>query len=226
MISQEILTVYIAMPVVLKDSNKKIFTFTDRDVSGVILAGGRSSRYGENKGFARLNGITLIERVINALQPLFKEIVLITNTPYEYEHLGLAMHEDIIKGLGPLGGIHTALSKINSEAGFFVACDMPALNRDLIHYMVEVSGNFDVVIPCIAGKMETLHAIYSKTCLKPVKRLIDSGQRQIFRFFHEVSVRCVEKEEILRFDPELISFSNINRPQELSKYEKLLREVN
>lgn len=212
------------MPAVSKDSDKKPITSV-RDVSGVILAGGKSSRYGKNKGLVRLNGIPLIERVIKAMQPLFRDLILITNTPDEYAHLGLTMHRDIIKGLGPLGGIYTALCSIPGDAGFFVACDMPALNRGLINHMIEVSADFDVVVPRISGRMETLHAMYGKGCLLAVKRLIDAGGRQVIRFFPEVSVRHIEEEEVLRFDPELISFSNINRPQELRKYQKLLNEV-
>lgn len=183
-----------------------------KDVTGVILAGGKSLRYGTNKALVKIDGIPLIERVINVMGSLFRHLILITNTPDEYSYLKLPMHEDLIKGLGPIGGIFTALMTIRNEAGFFVACDMPHLNRDLIHHMVEVQYDFDAVVPRTQEGTEALHALYGKRCLPPIKRLIDSSQYQIFRFFPKVSVRYVDENEIRRFDPQLESFFNINKP--------------
>ena len=106
---------------------------------------------------------------------------------------------------------------ITNEAGFFVACDMPSLNRELIHHMVKVRADFDAVVPSIHGNVEALHALYCKRCLPAIRRLVDSGEYQVFRFFPEVSVRYVDDNEIRRFDPELRSFFNVNRPQELGR---------
>ncbi len=185
------------------------------DVAGVILAGGKSRRYGMNKALVKIDGISLIERVIRVLEPLFRDLILITNTPDEYAHLRLPMYGDLIKGLGPIGGIYTALSNIPHEAGFFVACDMPLLSQTLISHMVEVRGNFDVVVPRISGRMETLHALYGKGCLSSIKRQIDSREYQIIRIFKEVHVQYMEEEEIRKFDSDLKSFINVNRPEEL-----------
>ena len=93
-----------------------------KGITGVILAGGKSSRYGRNKALVDLDGIPLSHRVVRVMTTIFKELLLITNTPHEYAFLQLPMHEDKIKGLGPLGGIYTGLEVIPDEAGFFVAC--------------------------------------------------------------------------------------------------------
>ena len=188
-------------------------------LTGVILAGGKSRRYGSNKALVRIDGMALIERVTGVMQSLFHDVILITNTPEEYAHLRLPMHEDLIKGLGPLGGIYTALRAISNEAGFFVACDMPFLNRALIQYMVAVRGNSDVVVPKIGQFVEALHALYGKCCLPAIERLIDSGHYQIIRMFPLVSVRHVREDEIRRFDQDLRSFFNINEPQHLRRLE-------
>jgi molybdopterin-guanine dinucleotide biosynthesis protein A len=201
------------MPVVSKVSNYNNNSF--KDVSGVILVGGKSSRYGSNKALVKLDGVPLIERVIGVMERVFENLILITNTPDEYAHLGLPMHDDIIKGLGPIGGLYTGLNVIPDDAGFFVACDMPILNHDLIHYMVKERGRSDAVVPRIKGMMESLHALYGKGCLSSVKRLIDSREYQILRILNEVSVRYIEENEIRRFDPELKCFININKPEEL-----------
>ena len=191
--------------------------FSEEGVSGVILAGGKSTRYGKNKALVKINGIPLIERVIQTIRPLFQNLILITHTPETYAHLELPMYADIIKGLGPIGGIYTGLTVLSGDAGFFVACDMPRLNPGLIAYMVTERGRFDVVVPRISGRMETLHAIYGKGCLPSVKRLIDVRDYQTIRIFKEVSVRYIEEDEIRNFDPQLRSFLNINRPEELNR---------
>lgn len=190
------------------------------DVSGVILAGGKSSRYGKNKAFIKINGIPLIEKVITVMGSVFQELIIITNTPHKYSHLRLPVYKDLIEGLGPLGGIFTGLTAISKDAGFFVACDMPSLNRELLRHMVECKDDFDAVVPRISGKMEALYALYRNTCLPAIRRQIDSREYQIFRFFSEVSVRYVDEGEIRQFDPELRSFFNVNTPQELQEIQQ------
>lgn len=187
-------------------------------VTGVVLAGGLSSRYGTNKALVKVAGMPLIERTLTVMKSVFQHVVLITNTPAAYSHLALPMYEDFIKGLGPVGGIYTALNVIPEAAGFFVACDMPSLSPALIRYMLSLQGHSDVVVPCIDGKIEALHALYTKRCLSEINRLIHSGIYQVFRFFPNVSVRYVGRAEVQRFDPSLTSFFNINRPDELNKW--------
>jgi len=186
-----------------------------KDVSGLILAGGESSRYGRNKALVKVNGISLIERVSLVMQSLFQEVRLITNTPDEYTFLKLPMHEDLIKGLGPLGGLFTGLTRMSNDAGFLVACDMPFLNRELIRYIVKMGDNSDVIVPRIAGLLEPLHALYSKRCLPVIKKLIDSHKYQIGQFFPMVLVKYVDEDIVRRFDPKLRCFDNINEPQQL-----------
>jgi molybdenum cofactor guanylyltransferase len=196
-----------------------------KDVSGVVLAGGRSTRYGKNKALVKLHGIPLIERVLGIMRPIFHRVIIITNTPDEYSYLQLPMYQDIIKGLGPLGGILTGLRVIPDNAGFFVACDMPFLKEALIRHIVEIMADFDVVVPRIAGKMEALHALYGKGCQSKIEGLINLRIYQIFRFFNEVSVRYVDEDEVRMFDPDLRSFFNINSPEGLNDFENLYPEV-
>ena len=191
-----------------------------KDVSGVVLAGGRSTRYGENKALVKLHGIPLIERVLDVMRPIFRRVIIITNTPDEYSYLELPMYQDIIKGLGPLGGIITGL-RVIPDSGFFVACDMPFLSQGLIRHIVEIKADFDVVVPRIFGNMEALHALYGKACQSKIEGLINSKTYQIFRFFNEVSVRYVDEDEVRIFDPDLRSFFNINSPEGLNDFDNL-----
>jgi len=186
-----------------------------KDVSGLILAGGESSRYGKNKALVKVNGIPLIERVSRVMKSIFQEVILITNTPDEYSFLKLPMYEDLIKGLGPLGGLFTGLTRMANDTGFFVGCDMPSLNSGLIRHIVEIRDDCDVIVPRISGMMEPLHALYSKGCLPAIRELIDSRKYQTVQFFSEVSVKYVDEGLIRRFDPEIRCFYNINEPQQL-----------
>ncbi len=192
-----------------------------KDVSGVVLAGGRSTRYGKNKALVKLHGIPLIERVLDVMRPIFSNVIIITNTPDEYSYLELPMYQDIMKGLGPLGGIFTGLRVIPDNAGFFVACDMPFLNQGLIRHIVEIKAEFDVVVPRISGNMEALHALYRTGCQSNIEGLINSRIYQVFRFFNEVSVRYVDEDEVRIFDPDLRSFLNVNRPEGLNDFDNL-----
>jgi molybdopterin-guanine dinucleotide biosynthesis protein A len=184
-------------------------------VTGVILAGGKSTRYGSNKALADVHGTKLIERVVQTMEPLFERLLLVTNTPHEYSYLELPMVEDLIKGLGPIGGIHTGLETISDDAGFFVACDMPYLNEHLLRYMVTLKEDFDAVIPRVGRMVEPLHALYTKQCLPAIRESIDSRLYQAMRFFHKIRVRYVEEEELRSIDPQLRFLFNINKPEDL-----------
>jgi molybdopterin-guanine dinucleotide biosynthesis protein A len=191
------------------------FTRTSPGVTGLILAGGKSSRYGCNKALVEVEGRTLIEHAVRVMKTVFQEVILLTNTPADYAFLNLPMVEDIIKGLGPIGGIYTGLNTMSEEAGFFVACDMPFLNEALLRYMVEVSGDFDAVVPRIGWMLEPLHAIYTRRCLPVIKNSIDSRDYQIARCFSKISVKYLDEKELRSFDPKLQSLFNINEPKDL-----------
>ena len=186
-----------------------------RDITGVILAGGKSSRFGINKAFSEINGSRLIDIVAGLLTSIFTRTVLITNSPEEYSYLGLPIRKDLIRGLGPIGGILTGLEDISDEAGFFIACDMPFVSEDLIRYIVSVRGEFDAVVPKIDWKIEPLHALYRKSCLPVIRELIASGVYQTIKAFDRLNIRYLNEAEIKANDPQMRSFFNVNRPEEL-----------
>jgi len=208
------------MPEGSKNTNSKN-TSLIQDATGVILAGGKSTRFGRNKAFETIGGSSLIARVVETMTSLFSETIIITNSPSQYRHLGLTMYQDLIKGLGPIGGIYTALKLINKDAAFFVACDMPFLNKSLISHMVEIRESYDVIVPRMGWKIEALHALYTKRCIGQIEKNIRQGIYQVMKVFEHLRVRYVDEKEIRRFDPDLRSFLNINRPQDLRRLEKI-----
>ncbi len=187
-----------------------------KGITGVILAGGKSSRFGSNKALAEFNGLPLIETVAGRLKNIFPRLIIISNSPDEYSYLGLPIYEDIIKGLGPIGGIRTGLESIEDEWGFFTACDMPFINEGLIRHMADQRGTFDAIVPRVDWKMEPLCSIYSKNCIPEINKLISNEITQTIKAYENLNVRFIEEEIIRSFDPELRGFLNVNRQTELA----------
>jgi len=192
-------------------------------ITGVILAGGSSKRYGKNKAFIKIGSVRLIDSILQEMKTIFTRVILITNEKIKYEYLEIPMFEDLVKGFGPLGGIYTGLMSIPDQAGFFVACDMPHINRQLVRYMVDIKGNHRAVVPSVADNIEPLHALYFRSCLKPIRRLIDSNRCQVRLFYDYIPVRYVKEDEIRKFCCPSKAFLNINTPDEFAKIKSLIK---
>jgi molybdopterin-guanine dinucleotide biosynthesis protein A len=193
-------------------------------VSGIVLAGGQSSRLGTDKSSINVNGQSLIEHIVAKLTRLSDDVIIVTNSPDEYDHLEARLVGDIYPGKGALGGIYSGLRATANAYSLVVACDMPFLDLNLLRYMIILAREHDVVIPRIGGLPEPLHAIYSKNCLEPIDRLLARGGLKIIDFFSEVRVRYVEKGEVDIFDPQHLSFFNVNTPNDLEEMKKLARK--
>ncbi len=185
-------------------------------VSCVVLAGGKSSRMGTDKSFLPILGRPLIEEVLTRVEGLGVETLIVTNRPDDYRYLGLSLFTDAVPNQGALGGIYTAVQAARAPFVLVVACDMPFLNRDLLAYLVSLRSGYDVVAPRLGGVPEPLHAVYARSCLEPMRRSMESGMLKIIAFYPEVRLRYVDEPEIDRFDPQHLSFMNVNTPQELA----------
>ena len=195
------------------------------EISCIILAGGKSIRLGHDKVTERLGNSTLLEKVISRIDSFIQEIVVVTAEQREFEQLSgnpkVTTVTDIFPGRGSLGGIYTGLVRSNSFHNLVIAADMPFINRELIAYMIDTAEGFDYVIPRMGKFYEPLHAIYSKNCISPIENMINRDRRVIIELFDFVQVRYVDIEEIDRFDPEHLSFFNINTKQDLEKARKI-----
>lgn len=183
-------------------------------VTGVILAGGQSSRMGSNKALLPYRGGRFIEAIHRQMAGLFGEVLLVTNTPEQYQFLSCRMVPDIYPGMGALAGLHAGLYHSSCQHVFAVACDMPYLNDDLIKAMLARRHNADLIIPAGEKGPEPLHAIYSKRCLTAMEAALLSGRRRIVSFFPQVRVEYVDQAVISTMDPAFRSFRNINTPED------------
>jgi molybdopterin-guanine dinucleotide biosynthesis protein A len=183
-----------------------------------ILAGGASSRMGQNKALLPLDGKPLIAHVADKLQAWFDQVVVITDTPEPYVFLDLPTTGDRVTGQGPLAGIAAALRVSRWPSTFISACDMPFLDEALVRHLVGSLGQHDAAIPQVSGRFEPLHAAYTHKCLAPVEAAMASGERKLQHLLQQLDLHVIEADELTRFgDPRLLLF-NCNTPQD---YEKL-----
>jgi molybdopterin-guanine dinucleotide biosynthesis protein A len=187
-------------------------------MTGIILAGGKSSRMKENKAFLEIEGERLIDRTVRIFKELFQEIILVTNSPLDYLNQSVTIVTDMIPDKGVPGGIYTGLFYSSSSHAFVAPCDMPFLNRRFVKYMLEAgNASYDVVVPETTPGLQPLHAVYSRNCLRHIKILMDAGEFRVIRFYHKVRILKIPEEKIFSFDPELKMFFNVNSPEDFGK---------
>lgn len=196
--------------------------------TGVILAGGKSRRMAQNKALLRLGNGTLIGHVVQSIQSITEELLLITNSPDEYTHLGITMHGDIVQNAGALGGIHTGLTYASHDTVLCVGCDSPFLAPNLLTYLVSVLDQYDAVMPYTLKEpsfynkngqitLQTLCAVYSKRCLPIIEQMLNESDLRVHALQERANVLTLAPEIWKIYDPEGHSFFNINTPEDFEK---------
>jgi molybdopterin-guanine dinucleotide biosynthesis protein A len=198
-----------------------------KDVTSIILAGGKNLRLGRDKASEIIRGKTIIERVYDQLEPISSKIVVVTS--WQEFDIELDRNADIVADIypdmGPLGGIYTGLIASISNINIVTACDMPFLSTDLMGYMAELLADYDAVVPRLKnGMIEPLHAVYSKNCLSRIDARLAVKKLSIHSFLDGINVRYLDEEESRRIDPEHISFFNINYQADLDKAVRMAEE--
>jgi molybdopterin-guanine dinucleotide biosynthesis protein A len=184
-------------------------------VAGVILAGGESSRFGTNKALAPFGGVPLVEHASRLLSRLFAERLLVTNTPEEYRFLSWPTVGDSLRHRGPLAGIEAALRTISAPRALVVGCDMPLLDERLLRFLCGLQAEEEVILPWPATGPEPLCAVYHKRALPAIEAALHRGESKISRVLQSLWVRRIEEKELLSFLPDLSSFHNVNRREDL-----------
>jgi molybdopterin-guanine dinucleotide biosynthesis protein A len=184
-------------------------------VTGVILAGGASSRMGKNKALLKVGELFLVERVYASIAALFYNVILVTNTPDIYAFIPCPKVPDIYPGAGSIAGLHAGLNASSTERIFAVACDMPFLNAELIRFICKDAEAYDAVVPVDrSGRLEPLHALYAKTALIAMKESIEHGDKSIINLLDRVTTRMVLNDLFQHIPGVEESFRNLNTPAE------------
>jgi molybdopterin-guanine dinucleotide biosynthesis protein A len=195
-------------------------------LSLVVQAGGQSQRMGEDKALKLFLGRPLIERVVARLRPVADELIITTNDPGALGFIDARKVADILPGVGPLGGLQTALSAAQGETVGVVACDMPFANAGLLVAAAEILEleSVDVVIAESPEGFEPMHAVYRRsTCLPAIEAVIEAGQRRVISWFPAVRLRRLTSDELTQHDPDGLAFWNVNTPEEFARAEERAR---
>lgn len=179
---------------------------------------------GSDKGLLRIGSRRLIDVVLEAIRPLFPEIVIVANETTAYEGLDLPVVSDRVPDKGPLGGIHAALRSSRFPHTFCIACDMPLVCPDVVAHLCALAPGYDAVVPAWEAGYEPLHAVYGQSCLPHVERLIREDRLRVDALFSAVRVRRVAAGEFRALDPTLRSFMNVNTPDELEAARRMLEQ--
>ncbi len=185
--------------------------------TGIILAGGKSKRFKTNKALVMIESRRLIDRIAEMLASVFPKIILVTNTPGQYEMLKVPKVMDIIPGKGPLSGIHAGLISSPTELNFIMACDMPFIDGNAIRYLFDQTRDGDdVVVPIVNGFPEPLAAVYRKTCIKPIEDSLLAERHQVISFYPYINIKHIPEAELMKFCGE-DSFFNMNTRDDFHK---------
>ena len=196
--------------------------------SGIVLAGGRSSRMQINKALAEVSGLKLIDNVLGKVSQVFDEVLLVTNDPenfYYYSNESVRIISDLIPGKGPLSGIHAGLYCARYDVTLAVPCDMPFLNMDLAVHMIDLVGDHDGVVPRIGEYFQPLFAVYTRRCLPKIEESLLLDQLKMSDIYKSLDILYVDEKEIRRFGDPAVMFYNINNRDDLKYAEGLIKKV-
>jgi molybdopterin-guanine dinucleotide biosynthesis protein A len=192
--------------------------------SAIVLVGGEARRAGgREKYFFSYEGRTFIEHILGALRGVVDEIVLAARDPAQCErfgHLaGVKCVPDIRQGIGPAGGLHAGVLQVRGDLVLVVACDMPCINPRVIEHLFSLMDDYDAVIPAWNPDMlEPLHAVYRRAAL--LAYLEEPGHRSLREMVKAMRVRFVDIHELRRLDPDLKTFTNVNKLEELERIKR------
>jgi len=189
--------------------------------SAVVLVGGEARRAnGREKYFFTYHGRTFIERLVDSLQQVVDEIILVARDPEQCRRFnrieGIRCITDIRGGIGPIGGLHAGSLAARGDLIFVSACDMPCIDPRVIAYLFDHIDDYDAVIPRWNPDMlEPLHAVYRRTAL--VKYLESHNSLSLREMVLNLSARYIRVDELQLIDPELRTFTNINKLEDLER---------
>ncbi|WP_452601320.1 molybdenum cofactor guanylyltransferase [Pontimicrobium sp. MEBiC06410] len=181
-------------------------------ITGIILAGGKSTRMGEDKGLIVYNKQPFIQHVINALEPIVSEIIIVSNNP-EHDVFAEKRVEDLIPNSGPIAGLYTGLYYSKTEENLVLSCDIPLISTSVLNALINAS---DKTINCVQiesnNKIMPLIALYKKQCKDTCFTLLEQGERRLKVLTRQLKTKTIVLDKALA-----IHTTNVNTPIELKE---------
>jgi molybdopterin-guanine dinucleotide biosynthesis protein A len=197
------------------------------DVTGVLLAGGKSRRMGEDKRYLVVGEQTLLERGLAVLRSIFQEVLVVIAQDSPPLDVDARVVRDLVPDCSSLGGLYTGLKQAITPYIFVVACDMPFLDPGVIAQFTSRIATVDIVMAKLAARLHPMHALYGKRCLPIVEQMIQARQLKIQEMVSYASLRVlyVTEADLLTIDPSGRSFQNVNTPADLEVARSLLARI-
>ncbi len=188
------------------------------NVTGIILAGGKSSRMGEDKGLMLIEGIPMVEYIINVFKSLNIPILIISNNE-KYQQFGLPVFPDLVHEKGPAGGIMTALSNTKTQTNFIVSCDTPFITKELILFLLKKHQNSQITYPVHENRAHPLIGVYEKDTDHFFQESIEVGELKLMSILKKAKTNRVNLPSSI-FLNEKNCLANINTREELNTFKK------
>jgi molybdopterin-guanine dinucleotide biosynthesis protein A len=180
-------------------------------ISGFILAGGKSSRMGTDKALLSVQGQPLLQRMKNIIQP-FCDLVFISGNNPEYSKFGDPLIQDVFSGCGPISGVYSSLNFSTTEWNLFVSVDAPFINEELIRLLIENAVGCDCVIPRHESGVEPLIAMYNRSCMPTIEKIIKTGNFKLQNLISILDAKILNCNDLIQKYPRL--FHNFNRMED------------
>jgi len=195
--------------------------------TGVILAGGENTRFsGEQKTLMKIGGIRILDRIFEVMTTVFDDIILVTNTPGQYLEWDATIVTDLLPVKSSLTGIHAGLFYTRTDYAFFTAGDTPFLKKEMVAAVVDgISPGIDIVMPETGSGREPLCAVYARSCLEPARTSVENSRFKIMRTFRKKNIKVISEKTARKADPRLLSFFNVNTPEDLQRARIMARET-
>lgn len=195
-----------------------------KNINAYILAGGKSSRMGTEKGLVQLNGKSFIEHIIQVLNKVNIPVYIISNTK-AYDFLGYPVIADIVEDKGPLGGIYTALMHSQQQNNLIISCDVPFVQEELIRYLCErIDASSHCIVPTHSGNSEPLCAIYTKEGMGLIKEMISRNELGVRNALSNLKTNFIEVSDEEFYSS--MTFVNINSKLDLEVVRANLKNSN
>ncbi len=188
-------------------------------MTGAILAGGENTRFPSIKGLIKIDGERIIDRNLKMLKNYFNEVLISTNDPVIYFYTKAPLIGDIINQRGPLTGILSSLINSKYNESFFMACDMPFIKKEVIELIKTYSSGYDAVVPIYNSEAQPLLAVYNKSIIPVVEKLIRENKKSIKNMLKYINVKFINEEKVRSVDEDGQSFININTIEDLKSIE-------
>lgn len=168
-----------------------------KNITGIILAGGKSTRMGSEKGFVTYNNKRFIQYIIDALQPLVNEIIIVSNNP-DYDVFKLKRVNDIIENAGPLAGLYSGLYHSKTDKNIVLSCDIPLINPKILQQLILVNDEkIDVIQVQSRDKSMPLIALYNKRCVETCLTLLKKGERRLRVLINQLHSKTIVLDDTL-----------------------------